>query len=466
MRKQVLLCTISIFAAACATTPNQESTGGPQRPRPSVVPLEKRVTVSDPAAERAELRAAIEQSYAMIVARAQAKAIPIADADAALSMEIPEHRAIRGAVRYFSTDLRGSIQQSLTRSAQYKQLIDPVLDEYGLPRAFAYLPVIESAYLPNLTSRAGARGIWQLMPETARDYGLRVDWWVDERTNPEKSTRVAAKFLRDLWNEFHDWPLVLAAYNAGPGRVRRTLAAHEASTFWELLEKSALPKETRGYVPTFFATIIIVSDPETHGFTLQAPADYSDHESVVIAGPVSFDYIASLTGLSTETLKELNPEFRRAVVPPGRSRIKLPKEAATLVAANADSLRNEDPYVDVASFTLRRGDTLTQLARLLGHTKDDILAMNGVSSENQLRPGDAIYLPVRQARLSTLLNPVDSPADQFHIVEQGDTLYSIARSNGLRVEELLDLNQLGSSTSIQPGQKLRVKLGTAMSGGM
>ena len=180
-------------------------------------------------------------------------------------MNVPDHRSIRGALNYFSTDLHDSIQLSLLRSARYKKLIDATLDQYHLPHGLAYLPVIESAYVANLTSRAGAHGIWQFMPATAREYGLRVDWWVDERADPVKSTRAAAGYLRDLYNRFGDWSLALAAYNAGPGRVQRALTETGARSFWELQDLNAVPKETRGYVPTFFATLLIVSEPSTTG---------------------------------------------------------------------------------------------------------------------------------------------------------------------------------------------------------
>ena len=145
--------------------------------------------------------------------------------------------------------------------------------------------------MPTLTSRAGAHGIWQFMPETAREYGLRVDWWVDERADPELSTRAAASYLTDLYRHFHDWPLALAAYNAGPGRMHRALDETGSTSFWSLMEMSAIPRETRGYVPTFYAAILIAGDPAAYGFRLGDPVDL-DIKRVEVEGPLSLRFIA------------------------------------------------------------------------------------------------------------------------------------------------------------------------------
>src|SRR5438067_67580 len=257
---------LALCGAGCATTP--------------------RVEVSPPPAgsDAIEMRQALEKAIAVLpVAPIE---IPKVDVEAAAGIPVPEHPSIRGALAYFTTQLRPDIQQSLTRSGQYKKLIDRVLAEFKLPKALAYLPVIESAYTPTMTSRAGAHGIWQFMPDTAREYGLRVDWWVDERADPERSTRAAVAYLRDLYRQFNDWPLTLAAYNAGPGRIRRALETNGATTFWELCDAGALPKETRGYVPTFFATLMIPSDPATYGFRLGESKDL-DVKRIAVEGPLS-----------------------------------------------------------------------------------------------------------------------------------------------------------------------------------
>ncbi len=455
MKKQLIVVILASLCGACAT--------GKPSVRPVVATLPS-APVPPPLnrIEAEEYRAALEEAIDHITARtASGVKIPIVDADAALSMPIPEHKTIEGAVAYFSKDLHKTIQRSLLRSSRYRTQINQVLDEYKLPRALAYLPVIESAYSPSLTSSAGAHGLWQFMPATARDYGLRVDWWVDERANPEVSTRAAARFLRDLYREFGDWSLVLAAYNCGPGRVRRVLRETGSTTFWELLEKNAVPKETRGYVPTFFATILIVSDPEAYGFELMDPEEPSE-KVVSMQGPVSLSYLASIAGVESKLLKELNPQYKKGVLPPGKTSIKVPARAAEAVMAQASTAYYQDPDMAVSRFTLRDGDTLETMARLLGVKTEEVSAMNGA---RRISSGDSIYLPVAQRELSSLLQRNNSPAARFYIVEKGDTLYSIAKRYDLTVEELLDLNRMQSDEPLRPGERLQISLGNTVTAG-
>ena len=309
--KEARLWTLALglCAAGCATVP-------PPQPAPQ-------------SPEVAELRAALES--AKLGALVVAPPAP-ADVDAAVSMSIPQHGSIRTALAYFTTQLKPDIQQSFSRSAQYRKQIDKVLDDNRLPKALAYLPVIESAYSETMTSRAGARGMWQMMPETARDYGLRVDKWIDERADPDLSTRAAAAYLTDLYRDFHDWPLALAAYNAGAARIHRALDETHAKTFWDLLELAAIPKETRGYVPTFFATLIITSDPAAYGFRLSDPVD-SEIKRIDVEGPLSLRAIAKSAHVKESMLRDLNPVLRRGLVPRGRwISLRVPSASAEKIA--------------------------------------------------------------------------------------------------------------------------------------
>jgi membrane-bound lytic murein transglycosylase D len=316
-----------------------------------------------------------------------------------LDLQIPDHRSVHSALTLFTTEMRADIQQSLIRSAQYRKLIDRVLDQYNLPKALAFLPVIESAYLPRLTSRAGAHGIWQFMPETAREYGLRVDWWVDERADPDLSTRAAAIYLKDLYREFRDWPLALAAYNAGPGRIHRALDETGTTSFWSLMEMSAIPRETRGYVPTFYAAILIAGDPAAYGFRTADTIDV-DVKRVEVEGPLSLRFIAQTANIDDSVLRDLNPALLHGIVPPGTTSIRVPTAAVTAIAARAATLKNYDRIVTVCAYKVRKGDTINTLARALGVEKRTIRAMNGLSEKAKLRRGESIYLPVRAHALS------------------------------------------------------------------
>lgn len=457
MRNTLLLTGMGFFAMACA------STALPPNAVPPAVP-----TLTSPSAQldADAFRKELEEAHGAILARntgAPSPDTPIVDLEAAASIAIPAHGTIDSAVRLFSGRMKNSIQGSLTRSGRYRRLIDRTLAEENLPKALAYLPVIESAYIPTLTSKAGAHGIWQFMPATAREYGLRVDWWIDERADPEKSTRAAAAYLRDLHRMFDDWSLALAAYNCGPGRVRRTLQSAGASSFWELLDAGLLPKETRGYVPTFYATILIASDPDTYGFELGDPLDHEE-QTISVRGPVSLDYIAEVASVDRDLLKELNPALRRGVVPPGRGEIRVPRKAVERLAAHADSLHQEDDYIKFATYRVRSGDSVKKLARALGTSPEALLAMNNLDENDGLRTGASIYVPARAREVNALIANAEND-DVYYAVKKGDTLYSIAKRNGLTITTLRDLNDLPKDTTLRLGQKLRVSAPRTMTAG-
>jgi membrane-bound lytic murein transglycosylase D len=459
MRNTLLLVPLALYTVACASS--APVVVAPPAPAAQVV---SRPSMS---LDGEEFQKELQAAYSQILSRSDVSAppvdAPVVDIEAAASIPIPAHRTIDSAVRLFSVDMKESIQTSLNRSARYKTLIDKALDELQLPKGLAYLPVIESAYIPGLTSRAGAHGIWQFMPDTAREYGLRVDWWVDERADPERSTRAAAAYLRDLHKIFDDWALTLAAYNCGPGRVRRTLQESGATTFWELLDQGLLPKETRGYVPTFYATLLIASDPASYGFSLIEAGDI-DHTRVDLRGPVSLAYIAEVIGVPADTLKDMNPSLRRGVVPPGRASVRVPAKNAETLLARAGSLRDEDAYLRYCSYTLHKGDSIKRLARAVGAKPETLLAMNGIDSADRVGRGDSIYLPVRARELSALL--AHSQDEQFfYAVRKGDTLFSIAKKHGLSVAELREINELSRKASLRIGQKLRVSAPRTMSAG-
>jgi membrane-bound lytic murein transglycosylase D len=458
MRNTALLALVGLFGMACASA---------QAPRPGSTTSPATLAPSGPAAQAdaEQFRRELEETHEQILARTGG--VPgegsRVDLEAATSIPIPQHRTVDAAVRLFSGDLKEKIQRSMLRSGRYRDLIDAELERQKLPKALAYLPVIESAFVPTLTSRAGAHGLWQFMPATAREYGLRVDWWIDERADPELSTRAAATFLKDLHRMFGDWSLALAAYNCGPGRVRRTMESSGAKTFWELIEQGLLPKETRGYVPTFYATLIIAGDPAAYGFRLGeriAPAE----KNVEIRGPVSLAYVAEVIGVTEDLLQDMNPSLHRGVVPPGLGSVRVPAHAASQLASRAGNLWQEDSYLRFAEFKVRNGDSIQRLARAVGTDAETIAAMNNRKSSSTLRAGEAIYLPVRAREVGALLAHSQNH-EIYYSVQKGDTLYSIAKRNNVSVAELREMNELPADSILSIGQKLRISAPRTFSAG-
>ena len=496
VKSRFLVILALCLSAACAST-NSSQLAARSAQTPAPVPS-ARCALCAANSDLSDLNHDLTDAYSQIVARENAPIPPQpVDVEAAASMEIPDHKLVHGAVSLFSSTLKSDIQTYLTRSARYKKMIERTLTEAGLPKGLAYLPVIESGYSMTMTSRAGARGMWQFMSETAREYGLRVDWWVDERADPERSTRAAAQYIKDLYRNFNDWPLALAAYNGGPGRIRRALAETGGTTFWDLCEAGAIPKETRGYVPTFYATLLIASDPAAYGFHLTpagpppsvapailpandgptaggiagakqliasaTPSFDTATQQIDVAGPLSLKYLAQVAAVDADLLRDLNPSLRHGIVPPGRTSLRVPAKSAEAISARAATLRSEDTDVTVCSYTMREGDSLKRLARAIGVDVDTLLSMNDLRSPSRIGEGDSIYLPVRARELGTLLNAEAT----YYAVQKGDTLYSIAKKYDLTVDELRDLNDLGRGEKLRHGQKLRVNAPrTLTAGGM
>lgn len=458
------LIAAMLSSIGCATT--SVPPAAPAPPEANAPEMEIISETIEPLSEdREELRLLVEAALETIQRKeVLAKALIQADVHAASSLDIPEHASVESAVRLFSGRLQPKIQASLDRSTIYKPMIDTVFDEHQLPRALTYLPVIESGYISSNMSRAGALGIWQFMPGTAREYGLRVDWWVDERLDPLKSTRAAASYLKDLYDIFGDWPLALASYNAGPGRIRRAMSASRAQSFWDMQQRSRLPRETRGYVPTFYATLAIVSDPPAHGFRLCEPvgSPWDDVERIDLEGPVTLDYIAEVAHTNAETLYALNPSFRQGILPPGTSVVMVPGDGAELVRDLAAWLSESDPYLPVASYRVRKGDSLRSVSQRFGVSHFAVSAMNG--NTRSLRVGEDIWIPVRRSDMPGRL--MQASFETVHVVRKGDTLGSIAKKYGLSARELAEMNDISTKSVIHPGDRLVVTTRGMMTAGM
>src|SRR5277367_1998632 len=222
---------------------------------------------------------------------------------------------VAGYISYFSTRGRGTLERALARSGRYDEMIQRVLGEEGVPQDLIYLAQAESGFHPLALSHAGARGMWQFMASRATGYGLERDWWVDERQDPEKSTRAAAHHLKDLYNEFGDWYLAMAAYNSGPGTVQNAVKRTGYADFWELYRRNVLPKETRNYVPIIIAVTIMAKNPRQYGLEDVVAEKPEPYDTVKIDYPVDLRLVAECVDASASTLQDLNPSLLRLTTP-------------------------------------------------------------------------------------------------------------------------------------------------------
>ncbi len=233
--------------------------------------------------------------------------------------------SVQGHIRFFNVSIRNRFEQWLIRLSHYRPLVDSIFSEFQLPSDLIYLSLVESGFNPHAYSRARAAGPWQFMKGTAKVYGLRVDSYVDERRDPVKSTVAAARYLRDLYDLFGTWPLAMAAYNAGEGKVMRALHTAQAESFSDIAKTRLIRRETKEYVPRFMAATIIAKNPDRYGFPQNETRPHQ-FEEVVVGRPIHFKAIANLTGISYQELKVLNPELRRDATPPDdpEYRLKVP----------------------------------------------------------------------------------------------------------------------------------------------
>ena len=391
---------------------------------------------------------------------------------------IPQNSRVLQYVELFQGRLREFIQDGLTRGTQYLPMIQRVFRAEGLPLDLAYIPIIESGFKPNAVSKAKAKGPWQFMKATALENGLHHDWYVDERSDPEKATVAAAKYLKTLNKVFDgDWNLVLAAYNGGPGRVQRAMKRSGKDDFWELSKSSKyLPRETREYVPLILAAIIVAKNPVQYGFEIVASEPVS-YDKVTVPRAIDLRRVAEWTGSSIDEIQALNPQLRRWTTP-----VKYPTFELKLPAGTADEFEAKLADATPADlnalkwYTVKSGETLVTISRKLGVSRTDLAEANSLSVKARVRGGQELIIPrapatllasrtERTAPVELASRPVsgtatipDAPAHNRTIVykvKRGDTLFSIAELFDTTVAKLKSWNQLHSN-SLAIGTRLKI----------
>lgn len=308
-------------------------------------------------------------------------------------------------LKFFHTAIRDRFEQWLARFARYKPLADRIFSEFELPSDLVFLSLVESGFNPHAYSRARATGPWQFMKSTAKLYGLRVDQYVDERRDPIKSTVAAARYLRDLYDLFGAWPLAMAAYNAGEGKVLRALQKAQADSFWGIAQTRHLRRETRDYVPRFMAAALIAKNPDLYGFSQEQPVLH-EFEEVVVRRSVHLRAVANATGISFYELRQLNPELRRDVTPPDDAEyhLKIPVATKTVVEEALERIPSwKRPAMSVKRgarhgeaegagwYKVQVGDSLWTIAKRFRLSVQDLKERNNLAGR-LIKPGDLLAI--------------------------------------------------------------------------
>ncbi|TMB27346.1 MAG: LysM peptidoglycan-binding domain-containing protein, partial [Deltaproteobacteria bacterium] len=401
--------------------------------------------------------------------------------------------AVVAYIRFFQTDAREHFSRWLARSTKWLPSMRGILEKQGVPVDLVYLSMIESGFNAYAYSPAKAAGLWQFMVGTSRRYGIKTDFWLDERRDPIKATEAASKYLKDLRERYHgDWYLAWAGYNAGEGKVDKAIRRESTRDFWRMMTKGrTLRAETKHYVPKLIAAALIAKHPERFGFHVEYEEPF-DSDEVVIPDATDLKVIADAAGISVEKVRELNPELRRFCTPPGEFTMRLPKGSKDQFAANFEKVGPEE-RLRFTQHKVEKGEPLAKIARAYGVSEAAIMRTNGLKSYRQVKVGKVIVIPVGKASRGLLAGaqledrrgrgyaqartPVQksvaaataaavrakdaermSIKHAVYVVKPGDTLWGIAAKFSTTVARIKRLNGMSGrrGRGLQAGQRLSV----------
>jgi membrane-bound lytic murein transglycosylase D len=337
---------------------------------------------------------------------------------------------VAGYINYFSTRGRPTLEHGLTLSGRYREMIERIFKEEGVPQDLIYLAQAESGFHPYAVSRAGARGIWQFMGSRARAYNMHRDPYVDDRQDPEKSTRAAARHLKDLYNQFGDWYLAMAAYNSGPGTVQSAVKRTGYADFWELYRRNVLPRETRNYVPIIVAVTIMAKNPSQYGLQTIVPDPPMKYDTVRINYPVDLRLVAECIDVPPSDLQDLNPGLLRMTTPRTHYDLHLPVGTAdkyqAAIAAIPANMRLWWRY-----HTVDKGETLMSLARTYRTPMRTIATANQLDTSDTIEAGAKLIIPIAPGRPNSGDTQTYARRLTIYRVRKNDTLENVSNNLGI-----------------------------------
>ncbi len=363
-------------------------------------------------------------------------------------------------LKYFTGSGHATMQNWLDRSNKYMYIVRDIFQREGVPQDLVALAFTESGFNPGANSRAGAVGMWQFMRGTGKMYGLDVNDWVDERKDFEKATLAAAQHLNDLYEIFNDWYLALAAYNAGSGKITRATRTHKSKDFFKIATGRTLKLETRDYVPKYLAHLLIYKNIKEYGFESPGVLPLL-YDNVEVNSQVNIFVIAEVLGCPPENLKELNPELRTPMTPPGKKyTLRVPlgmKETATAFV--------EDPQSDLTRYAVyhaKPGDDLARIARAYNVSVESVKKLNSFNYDT-IYTSKVLFIPGQNMTLNeydtAFAKEIANLAPKYYIVRKGDNMTTISRQHNMPLSTLVRLNPKINPKRIYPGQVLVISQG-------
>ena len=361
------------------------------------------------------------------------------------------HPKVRKWIQYYCEKDRKRFQRFLNRGVRYKKMVQEIFVGQGLPPDLYYLGVLESGYSKKVVSRAGAVGLWQFMAPTGREYGLKINNYVDERMDPVRSTLAAGRYLKELYRQKKSWFLALASYNAGPGRVRKAMRRGDSENYWNLTRRHLLPYDTREYVPQFLAILYIGKNLEKFNFMEKNKNTLPRLELVKIPSPLKIEQITKITGISSEKIKKNNPHLLGNITPPGTKNYSLwvRPEDKSLIAENHSSLsKHRLKGLKIRRFVssyggkrgyhrIRRGENLSTIARRYGLSVKRLKKINHLKS-SRIYTGQKLKLTNGRKTSSS----GNYGKKLRYRIRRGDSLHKISRKFGLTIKQIKKINKL------------------------
>lgn len=378
------------------------------------------------------------------------------------SIPLVENKYVLQEIQLFQTKERKYFEESYKRSGMFREMILEELKKEGMPEELSWVPLIESGFKVKAYSRARALGLWQFISSTGYRFGLKRDRWIDERMDPEKATRAAIKYLKELHSFFGDWTTALAAYNCGEFRVQRVIRNQRVNyldNFWDLFVM--LPRETARFVPRFVATLLIINNPEKYAMNLPPQDPFLRYETVEINRPIKLSALSQTLGLEPGILDILNPELRHQSTPDTQYILKIPVGYQEKTLAAINSLQKWiPPEATYSVHYVRRGETVSGIAQRYRTSVSAISRLNRLSRRFTIYPGQRLKVP-SQGGTSSSTQPMELVKEGeklIYVVKRGDSLYQIARSLNTSVQEIKRRNNL-TSNNLTVGQKLEIMSG-------